>query len=239
MRTQIRKAVGIGALLLAGCATTAPVPESPAKPVTSAVVQATDPTVVEPPLSDEPRTAPSTTDAGEHLVGAVPLNWVPVSVTATPALHLAVYQPPDDTPDDTGWTEKLSIEKLTGTPVPDPLEFLAALKEETAESCADSAFHPVSSGVENGYPTAVALLVCPKLSLTEAGQMTMVKVVQGNAAFYSITRAVRTPVMTRNADGEPQQPDGAKEQIGGMSLYLRAMTVCEPGSTAHPCPETD
>ena len=137
---------------------------------------------------------------------------------------------------DDGWTEKITFERLLGTPVADPLEYLDALKKDTSAACKEGAFHPIASGFENGYPSAVALIVCPKQAVTNTGQLTMIKVIQGNIAFYTITRSIRTAPFPPDEKGSPVEPPVEKETIGGFSVYLKAISVCDPTRPDHPCP---
>jgi len=189
------------------------------------------------------------------LLGAPPGGWVQIGGTVTRTLKMAGFVPaqrqqPADADSaaaaerteaieaEDGWQEKISFERLLGTPVADPLEYLDELRKDTQAACSDGAFHPIASGYENGYPSAVALIVCPRQAVSNTGQLTMIKVIQGNTAFYTITRSIRTPPFPSDKDGKPIEPPVEKETIGGFSVYLKAITVCDPTRPAHPCPVT-
>ncbi|MBM4204306.1 MAG: hypothetical protein FJ194_09195 [Gammaproteobacteria bacterium] len=152
------------------------------------------------------------------------------------------------------WKEKITLERLAGSPVPDPLDFLEGLRTDHLASCIHDSYVPVSTVEENGYPTAVALLACPKLSLIDASQVTLIKVIQGNEAFYTITRSIRdAPQSIPDAKGKEKEKENETEKgkgteksestpgidttlVGGASVWLRAISVCDTGSPKHPCP---
>lgn len=189
----------------------------------------------------------------EQLIGEAPGGWVQIGGTVTDTLKMASFIPQpssaraevssgksgkkSEAPEATeGWTEKITFERLLGTPVADPLEYLEELKKDTSAACKEGAFYPIASGLENGYPSAVALIVCPKQAVTNTGQLTMIKVIQGNIAFYTITRSIRTAPFPPDEKGKPVDPPVEKETIGGFSVYLKAISVCDPSRPEHPCP---
>lgn len=194
-----------------------------------------------------------TTLQNEQLIAEAPRGWVQSSGTVTDTLKMATFIPKPSTAGaevnsttsseegeasaaDGGWTEKITFERLLGTPVADPLEYLDELKKDTLAACKEGAFLPVASGFENGYPSAVAFIVCPRQAITNSGQLTMIKVIQGNAAFYTITRSIRTAPFPPDENGKPGEPPVEKETIGGFSVYLKAISVCDPTRPDHPCP---
>ena len=191
----------------------------------------------------------------EQLLGEAPGGWVQIGGTVTETLKMASFipKPPPEIAEvrsategekreasqvNDGWSEKITFERLLGTPVADPLEYLDELKKDTSAACKEGAFHPIASGFENGYPTAVALIVCPQQAVINTGQLTMIKVIQGNAAFYTITRSIRTAPFPPDEKGKPVEPPVEKETIGGFSVYLKAISVCDPTRPNHPCPES-
>ena len=223
------------AILATGCASTAPIT-----------------------VATAPQTQPA--PSGETLLAAPPEGWTQTGGTQSVLLRLAEFVPAADLEANPevargNWKEKITLERLQGQPVPDPLEFLEGLRADHLAGCSRGSYTPIAAAEENGYPSAVAMLSCPKLSLTDAGQITLIKVIQGDDAFYTVTRSVRVaPWLTTTEDdaGDKQAADDAVEgaagdqakaagpaiepsAIGGMSLWLRAIRVCNDATAEHPC----
>jgi hypothetical protein len=89
------------------------------------------------------------------------------------------------------WTRRITFEALAEQPLPEPLEFLELIYAEQRGACAGFEAFPTFTGIENGYPTAVTLLVCGRNHDSRLPQITMIKVIQGNENFYVITRTGR------------------------------------------------
>ena len=119
----------------------------------------------------------------------------------------------------------------TGQPLPDPTEFVASIAAEQRAVCGKLADHETFSGTENGYPTAVRLLVCYVNPVTKKGQLTLIKTIRGDDNFYVITRSHRVPPIA--SDGDLPMP---AELMAQWSLYLRAISVCNDATADHPCP---
>jgi hypothetical protein len=186
------------------------------------------------------RPAPS---SAEILLAAPPAGWAQVGGSRSESLQLAEYVPEAELKSNPEaeqgtWKEKITMERLAGAPVPDPLDFLEGLRADHLASCTHGSYAPISAAEENGYPTAVALLACPKLSLIELSQVTLIKVIQGNAALYTITRSIRGAPQTLADAKDNSAPALDAVLVGGASVWLRAISVCEAGSAEHPCPET-
>jgi len=174
-------------------------------------------------------------DATEKLLAEVPDTWVKVIERNTGQLAVSEYIPPDTGQD---WTEKLIIEALSGSDLPDPLVFVQGLAQEQGEVCNDFTESGVFAGFENGYPTAVHMMQCPENKRTKNAMLTMVKVIRGNNAFYTVTRIWRLPPVTEDEDGVKSVPVGSTE-IGAWSQALRQIQVCDPALSAHACPPQD
>ena len=91
---------------------------------------------------------------------------------------------------------------------------------------------PTFAGTENGYPTAVRLLVCDHNDVIDMGQITLVKAISGNDRRYVISRARRVP----SFDAASAAPPISQAEIGAWSQHLRLLTLCDTRNPAHPCP---
>jgi hypothetical protein len=207
--------IALAALALPGCGD-AP----PAAPTSAPAATAVAPT----PVAVAP-------DA-EQLLAEAPADWVQVFHSNRPGGRLVEFVPPGSLPDD--WTEKVAFESFTGDPLPDPADLLASIARDQRLTCERFAEHETWTGTENGYPTAVRLLVCHRNPVTKMGQVTLVKTIRGTAHFYVITRAARTAPIDPKSEA-PLAP----EAMATWSLYLRAIRVCNPTDPAHPCPAPD
>ncbi len=174
---------------------------------------------------------PAETDTDtEHLRAEQPEGWLDGTHTLTSKLRMAEFIHPQMRAD--GWGEKIQFERIEAQPVAPAADFIGHMREDLEGSCPEGRLYNTWSGKENGYPTEVALMVCPKNAITQLGQITMLKVIQGNEALYTITRAKRLDAFDTSADAN-EMP---KEDIANWSAYLSAISVCDPTrAEAHPC----
>lgn len=170
------------------------------------------------------RTGSST---GERLLADAPSGWKEVFSSNNPGLRMVEFIPEDQT--NASWQHKITFESLSGDPLPDPIEFLQGLSVDQSGTCDGFESFNTFSGLENGYPTMVRLMVCKRSDIINQSQVTMLKAIQGEENFYMITRAQRGPPL---ADDTAALTD---EEIAGWTLYLKAISVCND-SADHPCP---
>lgn len=166
---------------------------------------------------------------GERITAEIPSGWLKVRDTQLQMLHIREYVPPD-----TGetWTEKLTIEATTGDPLPDPLEFVLGWAADQSNQCIEFRDNAIFSGMENGHPTVVRLLECFAAKRTRKPIVTMVKVIQGQEALYTVTRIWR---LETNFDPEVGKLALAPNAIANWSDALSRTTACTPGHSEHPC----
>jgi hypothetical protein len=167
-------------------------------------------------------------DAGERLLGDAPAGWKRVQSSVDPGIRIVEYIPEDQDPDT--WTEKITFESFSGAPLPDPIEFLKGMSTDQAGACPEHETFPTFSGLENGYPTSVQLMICNRSRLIDQSQVTMIKAIRGNDYFYVIARARR---------GEPLEKDApalSEEEAAGWSLFLRSIRLCDSTDEGHACP---
>ena len=181
----------------------------------------------------------------EQLIAQPPNGWVQVGATNLPNLRTAQFVPEGESADD--WTRRITFESLAEKPLPDPIKFVELLSTDQDRICGTFESLPTFAGKENGYPTAVYLLICHQDRDTKRSEITMIKTIQGNDFFYVITRARRGPPIERTdssetADGsstalsKPQELPMEKEIVGAWSIYLKTIQVCDPDKPEHLCP---
>jgi hypothetical protein len=179
------------------------------------------PAAPQPPLPTGP----------EQLLADAPTNWQQSFRTEGPGIRMVEFAPANA--DSKDWTDKVSFESFSGTPLPDPIELLTSIASDQRKTCNKFTDHETFSGLENGYPTSVRLFICDVNPLTNKGQLTLVKTIKGDQNFYVITRARRTAPIQPDPDGK--MPAEAKT-IAEWSLYLHAISACNTADSAHPCP---
>lgn len=167
---------------------------------------------------------------GEQLLAVAPPGWKEAFASNAPGLRMAEYIPEDESVER--WTQKITFESSAGVPLPDPIEFVNAISKDQEGTCEGFESFSTFSGLENGYPTSVHLLVCHHSTIIEQSQVTLLKAIQGNDRFYVITRALRGPPM--EADSQVISAD----DIAAWSLYLRAIGLCDTERAGHPCGTT-
>lgn len=179
------------------------------------------PTLLEYTPADEPPT-------GEVLIAEPPEGWLETGAMQTPAMRMAEYGPRER---EDGNLERITFESQTGQPLPDPIQFVLAVSRDLAVRCKEFQDINISSGLENGYPTSVRLMICPEFKDAPNGQVVMAKAIQGNEQFYVITRRLRTPPLP-----ESGQPLTAQE-MAEWTTHLRGIELCDTREASHPCPD--
>jgi hypothetical protein len=181
-------------------------------------------------------TATAADTATEQLLLEVPEGWVQAIDRRTGNLRLAEYYPAATTE---SWSEKLTVEALSGDNLPDPLVFANGLADEQREVCNDFSDDNIFAGFENAYPSTVHLMQCPQNKKSGRALVTMIKIIKGNEALYTITRIWRFAPMEKDpATGELAEIPIDHKSVGGWSHVLSKITVCDTALAAHPCPNT-
>jgi hypothetical protein len=165
----------------------------------------------------------------ERLLAQPPDGWSAIFASKRPGVRIAEYIPPGESAEE--WTEKLSFESFGGEPLPDPIGLLVEIARDQQATCNGFSDHNTFSGLENGYPTSVRLFVCRNNPVTQRGQITLIKAIQGSQHVYVITRARRVPPIESDA-----VLPMAHEDMAEWSSYLQAISLCDTADEAHPCP---
>lgn len=194
--------------------------------------------------------APVTTPAEEQLTLPSPDGWRTLTNLVAPLLRRSEFA----VPAAGDGTDKLSFEWFAHALAPglDPLDMAAQLAAGVRRECRGSRDNPVFAGYENGYPTAVRLITCPRRRPSgaagsdgerEIGEVLMLKAIEGATGHWLIVRGRQVAPFVANADADA----GAGADAGSASLSadtvrawtedFRTITLCDPErSDAHPCP---
>jgi hypothetical protein len=128
-----------------------------------------------------------------------------------PNMLMTEFVPAKETVEN--WTEMVTVQVFFGLKAT-PQQFMDDMAKRWRGACPDAEeAHTVADAPENGYPTLVWLLSCPKNPGTGKPEITWFKAVQGNDSFYLVQKAFKF---------EP-----SKEQITRWMGYLRKVSVCD------------
>lgn len=164
---------------------------------------------------------------GELLLANPPAGWVETGAMRTDVLRMAEYGPATDAD---GEVERLTFEVQSGSPLPDPIRFVLGVNADLKRRCNGFQGINVASGMENGYPTSVRLMICPRFKDSDHGQVVLAKAIQGEEKFYVITRRRLAEPFVDGA-----QPLDAQAMAEWTTL-LKGIRVCDTRADAHPCP---
>ncbi|NQV65770.1 MAG: hypothetical protein HQ497_10440 [SAR86 cluster bacterium] len=166
----------------------------------------------------------------EQLLARPPNDWQIVYQLNTQSTRIVDYLPPGEAATD--WQTKLSFESHQALTDIDPIEALISEVAKVRETCSSVNDFNLFSGLENNYRTSTRLLMCSNNAYTKRGEVSMLKVIQGNEYLYIIRLIKRIPPFET---GEPTMPSA---EIATWSNYLRNISVCDPNQSAHACSAT-
>ena len=135
--------------------------------------------------------------------------------------QIVEWVPAGETVDN--WSEMVTVQIFHGLKVM-PDAFMRDLEKRWVASCPGAVpAHTIANVVENGYPSLVWLLDCPKNPATGKPEITWFKAVQGNDSFYVVQKAFKFAP--------------SKEQVTQWVGYLKAAHVCDSRLPDRPCPK--
>lgn len=180
-------------------------------------------------------------DAAERLIASPPEGWVETGALETPVLRMAEYGPRDQPADV---LERLTFEAQSGKPLPDPIGFVTSVAGDLQARCKGFQQINISSGLENGYPTSVRLMICPEFRDSPYSQVVVAKAIQGDERFYVITRRLRGPALPP-VNQSTEQPGASRQPMSAQAMAewttrMKAVHVCNTDQPdGHPCPRPD
>jgi hypothetical protein len=158
----------------------------------------------------------------ENLLVTVPPGYKVGFSDTKPNMLMNEFVPDKETVEN--WTEMVTVQVFRGLKTT-PQEFMDDMDKRWRTGCPTAEEpHTVAAVPENGYPTLVWLLLCPKNPQSGKPEITWFKAVQGNDAFYLVQKAFKF---------EP-----SKEQITRWMSYLRKISVCDSRIAERACPKT-
>lgn len=163
----------------------------------------------------------------EVLIATPPSNWNQIYQLNQTVVRLADFVPPNET--TLNWQTKLSFESHRDLVDFDPIEILLSEAKKSEEKCTFIQHFNLFSGLENNYPTSLRLIMCGENENLKRGELSMLKVIQGDDFLYIIRFLKRIEPFKLN------QPDVEKPEIATWSDYLRKIRLCNPANDMHPC----
>jgi hypothetical protein len=158
----------------------------------------------------------------ENLLAAAPPGYKVGFHDKKNDLQITEWVPANQTVQN--WTEMLTVQVFYGLKIA-PEQFMHQLEQRWHSACPGSgAAQPIVGSVENGYPTLVWILDCPKNPATDQLELTWFKAVQGNDSFYVVQKAFKFAP--------------SKEQITRWIGYLKGVMVCDSRLPDRACPRT-
>lgn len=187
-------------------------------------------------VNQQPEATPSTTTEAapmisEQLLATAPTNWQIIEQLNTATTRLIDYIPAQETLEN--WQTRLSFESHAALTDLDPIDTLLREVAKTRERCVDLKDYNLFSGLENNYPTSTRLLLCGQNAFTSRGEVSMLKVIQGNDYFYFI-RLVKRVSTFKNSSSDIKGIED--HEIAVWSKYLSNIKVCDSRLTDHSCP---
>ena len=168
-----------------------------------------------PPAIQHPAPARSPLLDGENLLFAPPKDFK-FGFHSDRNGSLTEYVPNGQTVED--WTEMLTVQVFRDLKENEPAAFLQKVGTKWLNDCPETPKDTIQNGKVNGYPVSMLELKCPNVHATGKSETTVIRVIKGKDALYSVQHAWRTI-----------PSDEAKDA-------LSKTTVCDTRDPSHPCP---
>jgi len=125
----------------------------------------------------------------ENLLVTAPPGYKVGFSDKKPDMLMTEFVPSKETVEN--WTEMVTVQVFFGLKVT-PQQFMDDMGKRWRAACPDAEeAHTVAEAPENGYPTLVWLLSCPKNPGTGKPEITWFKAVEGNDSFYLVQKGVQ------------------------------------------------
>ncbi len=166
----------------------------------------------------------------EQLIAQPPTNWQAVYVFNNETTRIAEYVPPGE--NNLNWQTKISFEAYQGQSALAPEVLLRQQIEQEQNRCSFIQHKPIINRPENGYPTAVHLMLCGEVGSSGFGQVRLMKAIQGQDNLYLLQ-------LTRNLPAfEPGMAPFQRSEMAAWSRLLSQPFVCDDRIPDRACPDT-
>jgi hypothetical protein len=123
------------------------------------------------------------------------------------------------------WTELVTVQIDRRANAMTPAQVLQGIGKKWLTACKGSAVNQMPDRQANGYPVSMLLVQCPLNAATGKPETTVLRVIKGGDALYSVQKTFRF--------------DPSNDQIRQIMKYLNTVNVCDTRQTDHPCPKID
>ena len=168
-------------------------------------------------------------DFTEQLLAQPPKDWVRVYRLNNEGNRISEFVPANEDPYK--WANKIVFESFQKLQSADPIELLLYEVEQYQQRCEFVQHYNLFSGLENGYPTSLRMIMCGKSKQLETGEVSMLKAIQGEESFYVVRISRWVPAF------KPLQADVPKPTIATWSTYMKHISLCNPAKSDHLCPQ--
>lgn len=168
-----------------------------------------------------------TPESGEKLLAKPPNGWKIIYQINNIDTRLTDFIPAED--NEITWRTKISFESFKEFGTADPIEVTLDEVDEDKKQCSFVQHLNLFSGLENNYPTSIRLYSCGKHSITEKGEVKMLKAIRADEYFYVIRLVRRLDPFDANQTGME------KGEIAAWSNYMKKIIVCNENQENHPC----
>lgn len=130
--------------------------------------------------------------------------------------RIVEYVPDGQTAQD--WTDMVTLNDAPNSADARPRDYLGIIEAGWRIACPGAEGHWIHEGEENGRPSAVVMLSCPRNPGTGKPEFTWIKGIQGLQGFHSVQKSFRA---------EPE-PEDVVTWVG----WLREVALCGNGEAA-------
>lgn len=172
--------------------------------------------------------AQGTASSRETYGFAMPPSWMEVDRSSQQGVDMLTFVPQGQSLDQ--WQDMVILQIYDGMTALPAQALMERMLSNLKAACTDATASGLQTGLSNGYPSAFWATACAANKASGAGEVAYFRTLQGAENLYVVQRVWTLPPFD---DETPVIPPAEKQEAIGI---LSALTVCAPGSAAHPCP---